>query len=247
MMSRSVVVQHDPVRQRRRKLLGGVVVVAAFLFGIAVGGFSCYGLYWSVSEENWAFQERLVVHARQLEELQQWQVNNQTRREIDSAALEMVRKELAAQQEMIAELERGIRFYKSLMAPGELAEGLNIRSIDMIAGEEAEAGRFQFRVLVQQSARKHELMTGTLKVSVVGENAGEPAEFDLSDLSLQVPKADIRLRFKYFQAIDGELQLPEGFVPQLLRVSAKSTKPRRSEVSEEFPWSIQEKLSHVGQ
>ena len=245
MMSRSVVVQHDPVRQRRRKLLRGVIVVAVFLVGIVGGGSSSYGLYWSVSEENWTLREHLVVQARQLEELRQWQVNNQTRREVDSAALEMVRKELAAQQEMIAELERGIRFYKSLMAPGELAEGLNIRSIDLIADE--PAGRFKFRVLVQQSARKHELMTGILKVSVVGEKAGEPAEFDLSDLSLQVPHADIRLRFKYFQAIDGELELPEGFTPQFLRVSAKSTKPRRSEVSEEFPWSVQEKLSHVGQ
>ncbi len=245
MMSRSVVVQHDPVRERRRKLLRGVIVVAVFLIGIVGGGFSSYGLYWSVSEENWALREHLAVQARQLEELQQWQVDNQTHREVDSAALEIVRKELAAQQEMIAELERGIRFYKSLMAPGELAEGLTIHSIDLIADE--PAGRFQLRVLVQQSARKHELMTGILKVSVVGEKAGEPVEFDLSDLSLQVPNADIRLRFKYFQAIDGELELPEGFTPEILRVSAKSTKPRRSEVSKEFPWSVQEKLSHVGQ
>ena len=110
-----------------------------------------------------------------------------------------------------------------------------------------QAGRFQFRVLVQQSSRKHELMTGTLRVSVVGENAGKPAEFDLSDLSLQVPKADIRLRFKYFQAIDGALTLPEGFTPQLVQMLAKSTNPRRSEISKEFPWAVQEKISNVGQ
>lgn len=245
MMSRSIVVQHDPGRQRRRGLLAVAILVAAFLIGLLSGDYNSYRILWSMRDENVELKEQLVVQTRQLEALQQWQADNSTRAEIDTAALELVRQELAAQQEMIAELDRGIRFYKSLMAPGELAEGLNLRSIDLIAGE--VPGRFQFRVLVQQSARKHELLTGTINVSLVGLSEGKTAEFDLSELSEEVPKADIRLRFKYFQAIDGELELPAGFTPQLVRVSAKSTKPRRSQVSEEFPWSVQEKLSHVGQ
>jgi hypothetical protein len=244
MMSRSVVVQHDPVRHRRRGLLAFVILVVVFLIGLVGGGFSGYQMLWSVAAENAELKERVIVQARLLEELQQWQADNSTRGEVDSATLELVRQELASQQEMIAELDRGIRFYKSLMAPGELAEGLNVRSVDLMAGE--LPGRYQFRVLVQQSARKHELLTGTLNVRLLGSSDGAAVEFDLSELSAEVPKADIRLRFKYFQAIDGEMELPAGFIPKLVRVSAKSTKPRRSEISEEFPWSVQEKLSHVG-
>jgi hypothetical protein len=245
MMSRSIVVQHDPVRARRRLLLVWVTIPALFFAGLLVGGYSSYRMLWSATEENGQLHERVVVQARQLDNLRQWQADNSTRREIDAAALELVRQELASQQEMIAELDRGIRFYKSLMAPDEQAEGLSVRGIDLIADE--KSGRFQFRILVQQSARKHEVLTGSLSASLVGARDGKAVVFDLSELSIQVPSADIRLRFKYFQAIDGELELPEGFVPQLVRISAKSTKPRRVELSEEFPWSVEEKFSHVGQ
>ena len=245
MMSRSVVVQHDPARQRRRKLALGGVISVLFLLGILVGSAGSFSLFWGSAEENRALRERVVVQARQIEELRQWRTDNETRREVDAAALEMVRQQLAVQQETIAELERGIRFYKSLMAPGELAEGLNIRGIDILPRD--DGGAYPFRVLVQQSARKIELMTGTLQVELHGTVAGKPAYYNLADLSEQVPKADIRLRFKYFQAIDGEMALPEDFSPESVRISAKSTKPRRSEVVEEFPWSVQEKLSHVGQ
>ena len=245
MMSRSVVVQHDPRRRRRQRVLAGLALLGTFVAGVLLGGFGSFNLLWSATQENDYFREQLAPLSRQVEELQQWQADNQIRRDIDAAALELVRLELASQQGTIAELERGIKFYKSLMAPGELADGLTIRSIDIIAQE--QPGHYQFRIMVQQSARKHELLTGTLNVWVVGELDGKEAKFDLTKLSAELPNTDIRLRFKYFQAIDGELALPAGFIPQIVQMSAKSTKPRRSEISEEFPWPVQEKLSHVGQ
>jgi hypothetical protein len=244
MISRSVVVQEDPRRRRRLRVLAGLVLLGTFVAGLllGIGGVS---MQWSIAEEKEDLQNQLLLLSRQTEELQQWQANNQTRRDIDAAALELVRLEMASQQETIAELERGIKFYKSLMEPGELKEGLSIRSIDIIADD--EPGHYQFRILVQQSTRRHQLLTGSLNVWVVGELDGKAAKFDLPALSEDVPNANIRLRFKYFQAIDVELVLPAGFTPHVVQMSAKSTKPSRSEVSEEFPWPVQEKVSYVGQ
>jgi hypothetical protein len=244
MTTRSVVVQEDPRRKRLLRVLAGLGLLGIFVAGVLLG-IGGVNLQWSISQENNDLREQLALLSRQTEELQQWQANNQTRRDIDAAALEMVRLDLASQQETIAELERGIKFYKSLMAPGELQQGLSIRSIDIIP--EDEPGHYQFRVLVQQSTRKHQLLTGSLNVWVVGEMDGKVTRFDLSALSEDAPNANIRLRFKYFQSIDIELVLPAGFTPQLVQISAKSTAPHRSEISEEFPWSVQEKISHVGQ
>ena len=210
-----------------------------------IGDYGSLQLSIESSAENRGLREIVSTQARELEELRQWQVDKQTRIDIDEVALELVRQELAAQQETIAELDKGIRFYKSLMAPEELAEGLSVRSIDLKPGPDEH--RFQFRILVQQSARKHALLTGTLNIEVIGAVNGEEVEYNLTELSEQVPSAGIRLRFKYFQAIEGELVLPEGFTPHLLRASAQSTKPRKAEFNREFAWSVQEKLSHVGQ
>jgi len=228
-------------------VLAGLILLGTFAGGLVLG-IAGVELQWSIAQENSDLQARLVLLSGQVEELQQWQTNNQTRRDIDAAALEMVRLDLASQQQTIAELERGIKFYKSLMAPGELQElqeGLSIRSIDIIP--EDEPGRYQFRILVQQSTRKHQLLTGSLNVWLLGELDGKVARFDLPGLSEDVPNANIRLRFKYFQAIDGALVLPEGFTPQVVQMSAKSTTPRRSEISKEFPWAVQEKISNVRQ
>jgi hypothetical protein len=244
MISRSVVVQEDPRRRRRLRVLAGLVLLGTFVAGLLLG-IGSVSMQWSIAEEKEDLQNQLLLLSRQTEELQQWQANNQTRRDIDAAALELVRLEMASQQETIAELERGIKFYKSLMEPGELKEGLSIRSIDIIADD--EPGHYQFRILVQQSTRRHQLLTGSLNVWVVGELDGKAAKFDLPALSEDVPNANIRLRFKYFQAIDVELVLPAGFTPHVVQMSAKSTKPSRSEVSEEFPWPVQEKVSYVGQ
>lgn len=221
------------------------MVLAALAAGLLIGGFGSLQLQWENLQEKRELQERVVLQARQLEALRQWQADNQTRLEVDSAALEIVRLELAAQQETIAELERGIRFYKSLMAPGELAQGLNIRSVDLAPTEQENV--YQFRILVQQNDSRQELVSGVLIVKVLGESAGAEREFDLSELSEQVPNTDIRLRFKYFQAIDGELKLPAGFVPTMLRVSAVSGKKGQADVVEQIPWAVQERLSHVRQ
>ncbi len=243
--SRSIVVQRDPVRERRRKLLLVVIASAVILVALVSGAGGTLRLYMDAAAENSGLRELVSRQGKELEELRQWRAENSTRGEVDAAALEMVRRELASQQETIAELERGIRFYKSLMAPGELAEGLNVRSIDFTPGE--HEAHYSFRILVQQNARKHALMTGTAQVVVLGTLDGQAVEYNLAEWSEQLPNTDIRLRFKYFQAIDGELALPSGFVPEMVKVTARSTKPRRSEVSAEFPWSVQEKISHVGQ
>jgi len=245
MMSRSVVVQRPHPRQRALHLaLRVLLLVTALVAGFLAGGFGSLKLSLESSTENRSLREAVVAQARELEELRQWKIDNETRREIDAAALELVRQELAAQQDTIAEQEKAIRFYKNLMSPGELGEGLNIRSVDLRALENDR--HYQFRILVQQSVRRHDLLIGTLSVQVLGTNGEEEVVYDLTDISEQVPGPQIRLRFKYFQAIDGEIELPEGFVPQAIRTVARSDKPRKAEVKKDFPWVLQEKLSHVG-
>ena len=244
MMSRSVVVQEDPRRRMRLRILSVVMALLLLVTGFAVGSYASLKVSIESSLENRRLRAEVLSMAADLEKLRQWRADNETRREIDRTALELVRQELATQQETIAELEKGIHFYRSLMAPEEEADGLSVRSIDVAPGMD---GKHPFRILVQQRARSHDLLTGTLQVTVAGTLEGESITYNLSDISEQVPNPDIRLRFKYFQAIDGVLELPEGFSPVELVASARSVKPRRSVVTKEFPWSVQEEISHVGQ
>ena len=167
-----------------------------------------------------------------------------TRNEVDRAALEMVRSELAQQKLQIAELEEGIQFYRGLMAPGEIGQGLSLRPIELVpTGIER---RYAFRLVAQQEARKHSTLQGELYAELIGTENGERKVYPLASLSDDLDSSVIRLRFKYFQSIEGELLLPAGFQPETVSVIASATQPREMEARDQFAWNPQEKFTNVG-
>lgn len=167
-----------------------------------------------------------------------------TRGAVDRQSLEMVRQEIASQQDRIAVLEEGLQFYKSLMAPGELAQGLSLRPLELV--ELDKRGQYAFRIVAQQEARKHSLLKGELFAEVIGLLDGQEVSYPLVELSEDVGEDKIPLRFRYFQSIEGELVLPDRFEPRGVRVVATATAPRKAEVRELFPWQVRERFTHVG-
>ncbi len=243
-MWRSVVVQRHPHMRRWLVFAAVLGVIVAAIFGTQMGRYGSIGLFQSLMAENEALRQQNALWQAELNELRQWKTNQQTREEVSGHSLEMVRREMAQQQELIAELEQGVHFYRSLMAPGDQPEGLSVRSINLARALRDDT--YLFRILVQQNARKHELLSGVLRVDVIGTENGEPSLHSLASMSSELPSEDIKLRFKYFQAIDGEFTLPRGFVPSKMVAYAKAVKPRQVEVSRDFPWAVQERITHVG-
>ena len=241
---RSLTVQY---RQRRKQLLILVpAVVAALVLGLGfyLGQRAAYNGLGMDPESYRVMQLELSVAREQLQALEGELDVQGTRHEVDRRALEMVRRELAAQKERIADLEEELRFYQSLMAPGEIAQGLSLRAIELVARQ--EPGRYAYRIVVQQEARKHELLKGNLYVEVVGLLGEEQVIYPLSELSADLEEAEVALRFRYFQSIEGELVLPEGFEPKGVSVVAVVSTPRKAEAREQFPWQLQERFTHVG-
>ena len=58
------------------------------------------------------------------------------------------------------------------MAPGEIAQGLSLRSPELVALE--REGQYAYRMVVQQETLKHSLLKGYLRVEVEGQLDGEP-------------------------------------------------------------------------
>ena len=179
-----------------------------------------------------------------LEALQSELDMQKTRNEVDRGALELVRSDIASQKQEIAELQEGLQFYRSLMAPGEIAQGLSLRAIELVPRETPEV--FAYRIVAQQEARKHATVKGELYIEVFGRLDQESVSYPLSTLSDDLDSNVVPLRFKYFQSIEGEMSLPEGFEPVSVNVVATATTPRKTEVREQFPWQVKERFTHVG-
>lgn len=235
--------------QKRRSLaavLAATLALALMLVvGFYLGQHAAYSGMGAAPLTYRAMQAELVA-AREVLESRDIELDIQrTRHEVDRRALEMVREELSAQKDEIAGLGEQLGFYRSFMAPGEAAvEGLILREIELVADEEPR--KFWYRIVVQQEARKHELLKGELTAVVVGMSGEEQVELSLAQLSDDVEEERLPLRFRYFQLVEGELNLPENFEPQGITVTASIRSPRKIESREEFPWQVQERFTHVG-
>ncbi|WP_346838763.1 DUF6776 family protein [Microbulbifer sp. SAOS-129_SWC] len=156
---------------------------------------------------------------------------------IGQKAGEKVRAELVAKDDRIAELKQEISFYRGLMAPADGSDGVSIGRFSI--SQTTDPRRFQFKLLVQQSATRHNVVTGHATFTVVGSQDGQPKRFPLSALSAQVDSESIPLRFKYFQNIEGELQLPQGFEPEGVELSLKSGGRKGFNIDQRYGWLVQ--------
>lgn len=234
---RSIVVQDRP---GRRAAIRAAVLVGLILTGVIAywsGGQVVLGDYKRLTAENQRLQEELVKTAAELEETRQKLVNHSLGSEVDRKAVEEIRGVVREHEQTIAKLNEEISFYKGLMAPTERERGLGIRSWEVYPT--SDPNRFQFKLVMQQLAVKHSVLSGAVQVTLVGRTNGVEQTFPLDSLSEEVEKRDIRLRFKYFQYIDGELQLPEGFVVDRVDIVANATKPKVVQVEKHYSWIVQ--------
>lgn len=233
---------------RRRRLLQVIFAVLLLALAVAAGFYLGQQAAYSgmgMDEKSYrSMQRELPVVRRELKALQGDLQVQRTRNKVDSKALEMLRQEIAGQKERTADLEEGLRFYKGLMAPAEVANGLRFRAPELVV--QAESGRYAYRIVVQQEALKHEMVKGSLQVEVFGLLGGQNVTYPLTELSGDLEDGALILQFRYFQAVTGELSLPEGFKPEGMNLVATVRKPRKTEVREQFPWHIQERFTHVG-
>jgi hypothetical protein len=232
------VVKIRHVRHAEMTMLAGLVVLGlVFVLGyfLGQGGSAASPSLDSIGSSG--AQERLLVLQEELDV-------QRVQHELDRASLEMVRKDIALQKDQLAELEEGVKFYKGLMAPEEIAHGLSLRKIELLATEKSD--HFVFRIIAQQAAVKHTILKGSLSIEVFGRLGEESISYPLADLSEDIENNKLTLRFRYFQSIQGELVVPAGFDPEGFSVIAKASSPRKVELREQFTWDVQEKFTYVG-
>lgn len=158
--------------------------------------------------------------------------------QVDHKALDEVRIEVANLKSQMAQLEEENQFYRNLMAPSEKKRGLTFGAVELVNTDDPR--RFRFKVVMQQLAINHQLLNGTLHFKLVGRQDGAPTAIHLSEVSDEIESADIRLRFRYFQNVEGLLVLPEGFEPERIELEARSTSPRTTKIEKRFGWLVQE-------
>ena len=136
------------------------------------------------------------------------------------------------------DLRTQLAFYQQVMAPELKEEGFLIEGFNLEPALSDRSYRFEL-VLMQQNKTKNTLK-GNLKVTLIGSENGKAKQYPIDSLLAEKEQESLTFSFKYFQVIDGEIRLPEGFQPEKVSVHADifQFKRKKGELTTVFDWAI---------
>jgi len=126
-------------------------------------------------------------------------------------------KQLAAQvQTLTAEnnkLKEDLAFFENLIPAASGPEGVRIGAFKADASNKTQV---QYRILVMQGGKNVQDFTGELQFSVTVIDNGKTVTLTLPETKND-DAARLKLSFKYYQRLEGSLNLPEGAVIKTLQ------------------------------
>jgi len=230
-----------PYRPGRRFLLVSLLVLG--VGASAAGGFM-YGYANTLSSQQseqatqQELNEQLIAVETENSELRRQVAILDRSSVMDKRATEEVQETIRSLRDRVAQLEQDIVYYRQVVSEETEDTGLIISQLDIDATREANRFRYKL-VLRQQDADGDSFLIGHVNVNIVGSQGEEQQILSLSDLSAEQDQLDIRLRFKYFQNIEGELILPDNFVPDRLQIAAVSVEPVEKSINQNFSWVVE--------
>lgn len=131
------------------------------------------------------------------------------------AAFEQLQKTLKDQEAQVQEQKRQLAFFERIMRPtgdqlGVVIDNLSLQGTNV-------PGLFHYRLALTQPAKKRELFRGQVQIRLEGSLGDKPKTLGSRELGMKVGEGRYALR--YFQLLEGNWQLPEGFIPDRVRIS----------------------------
>lgn len=240
-----MVVPYRPWRRWTILVLGSVIV------SLAVYGAYLYGLESGTGEQQALRRERgelreALRQSRQRQEALRMRVATLERgSEVDRHATEDVRLANRELTDRIALLEEEIALYQGIMSPSLDGKGLRVQ--EMTLQPTSSDNRYRYNLMLTQVGNNSQYLQGFVGVNLVGTQDGERVALPLKDVSSEIDEVDIKFRYRYFQDIKGDLELPEGFIPDQIQVVAQAVGNRSARVEVAYNWSDLESGNNVGQ
>ena len=231
------------VKQRPWYVVGGLVLLIVALGASLVWSSYQLGRDDGLSTRVWIVQERddlaqkLKQSVRLTESYRKEVAALKLADEIDVQSDVNVQQTMSDLQNQLAQVQDEVRFYRGIMLPNVEDKGLRIERLRV--ENAGEPNRFKYNMLLTQVVDKHDYVQGDVEISLMGDSAESESSLRLADISPQ-EQASIRFRFRYFQNIDGELTLPDGFAPREIMVVAESAGRSSQRLERRFTWQVGE-------
>ncbi len=156
--------------------------------------------------------------------------------QIDREAVRQVREQLAAFQEERSKMEEELTFLRSMVSTKEDRNGIQIQRLVLAA--DGGDGRYRYKFTITRNMQSDGMATGWIFFAVDGIRDGEPVWLPLREIT-EDNTDKLKMRFRHFQDIEGQIRLPEGFKPLKVIIEVKSNNKKFSPVKQRFDWKLE--------
>jgi len=199
-------------------------VFAAFVYGEYRAGYDrqaavdLHDVLDQAQEDNASLKEQISVLERQ--------------REVDSSTSQQVQGSLQELQRKLTDVQEELAFYRGIVSPAAGEEGVRVQSIKFAGGGAPRL--YHYRLVLIQVRTRELRISGSVAMHIYGQQDGKPAVLDARDM-MPGEKPSFGFAFQYFQSLEGDIFLPQGFVPGRVEVSVHEN--GRDPALQNFDWS----------
>jgi len=204
--------------------------VGGYATGLAQGGFR----FSTVEDSRDRLESELEDLRSRYVEASQQLTNLERGRTIDQQALNQARRSIVKLETRIASLRADLTFYKNIMAPSETSKGLQVDRLSLQPSRQESA--YNFKLVLTQVGNNKSYISGVVAVNVIGVRNEEKEVIALRDLSEDIDDLGVKFRFRYFQDIEGLLEVPADFEPMEIQIVAKSEGQKSAQAERTFDW-----------
>jgi len=156
--------------------------------------------------------------------------------DIERKTISEMNSTLLSLQAESLEQQLALRFYQKVMAPEYTANGVHIEKVILTQG--ISDRHIRFEVLIAQLEKRKRYIKGNLALEILGSFDGKPQVLNVSEMVKSAK--DLKVSFRFFQHVKSDFELPEGFMPERLKVTIKMPRQRSQKaanVTQEYPWN----------
>lgn len=155
---------------------------------------------------------------------------------VDKEAYGRVSREIDDLESQVAELNEELAFYRDVMSPSDGDSQLKVQTVQIQPGDGERA--YRLRLVLVQPGPQDQRVTGSLDVALSGDGDDGKTRLSLDDLGGNPD--ELRYAFRYFQILEQEVRLPEGFEPERVEIRLDPARRGADDVEATFPWRLED-------
>lgn len=230
-----VIRPHAPMRRMILTVTLAVLVLAGLYAAFEFGRYSAGYSVLAVMHERARLDSSIAQLQASNRSLQARIIELETVNAGHAREDQVVARTIGDLQAQVARQTEELAFYRAVVAQGAPAIGLRVGTVRIAAAK--PPGRFLVHVSLVRAGKTDGMTTGTVSLSVDGQDAtGKAATLDSKALAAG-EDPDVTYDFRYFQDLEQTVALPPGFRPEHLTVEVSSSRKDVAPLTQTFPWS----------